>query len=361
MAVRRVAYFVTPHGYGHATRSIAIMAALQELDVDVELHVFTAVKEALFRESLGVGFTYHREVCDVGLIQKDALEIDEAATVAALTRLLDPQSDDTDRLARKLKALAIDLVVCDIATLGLLAARVAGIPVMLVENFTWDFIYRGYAEKAPQVAAFATRFDQVFRQANYHVQIDPPSQPDASARLVPPVARSFKMSRQQMRAALGIAPDRALVLITTGGVGHQFDFCEALAAFADVTFMLSGQTAVEADNVLHLDGSHYHPDLVLAADLVVGKMGYSTLTETYHAGTPFAYICREDFAEGLALKHFADTQMSAAEISIADFLSGCWLQQLPRLLALEGQRGMKTNGADDAAGYVLQVLQQLGK
>jgi UDP-N-acetylglucosamine:LPS N-acetylglucosamine transferase len=356
--LKHIAYFITPHGYGHATRSIAIMAAWLEIDPQVHFHVVTAVNQALFNESLGDRFTYHYEICDVGLIQQDAMHIDEAATVKALEILVDPTRNDAQRLGKHLLDHQVEAVVCDIATLGLLAAKAVNLPLVLVENFTWDFIYRGYAKQAPLVAAYAERFTKVYRLADHHIQIDPPSEPVVTATLVPPVARPFRESPEVIRQRFGVSDKETLVLITTGGVGHQFDFCRALADLAPVKFLLSGQATCESDNLIHLDQPdlHYHPDLVRAADLVVGKIGYSTLTETYHAGTPFAYIRRPDFIEGLALKDFADTRMSAAEIEIRDFLSGAWIEKLDDYLALEPLREEKPNGADFAAQHLMNLF-----
>lgn len=356
--MKHIAYFITPHGYGHATRSIAIMEAWLARDSKVVFHVITAVDEHLFRETLGDRFVYHREVCDVGLIQQDAMNIDEDATVAALETLIDPRHNDAARLAELLRRHQVELVICDIVPLGLLAAERAGVPAVLVENFTWDFIYRGYAAQAPRVAAFAPRFAHVFNRATVHLQIDPPSEPNKQAYLVPPVARAFRTAREVTRAQLGVAAGRPLVMITTGGVVHQFDFVAALKERRDVTFLVTRQTPIEAENIIHMeqDSAFYHPDLVLASDLVVGKMGYSTLTENYHAGTPFAYIRRPDFIEGEALGAFADSHMSSAEIQIEAFLSGAWLQQLDTLLAMQPQRGEKANGAVVAAAYLGDLL-----
>ena len=36
----RIAYFVTPHGFGHAARAAAVMVALQEIDLTIQFDIF---------------------------------------------------------------------------------------------------------------------------------------------------------------------------------------------------------------------------------------------------------------------------------------------------------------------------------
>ena len=61
-----VAYFVSAHGFGHAARASAVMAALRRRSPDVALHVFTTVPRWFFDDSLRGVFTYHPLRTDVG-------------------------------------------------------------------------------------------------------------------------------------------------------------------------------------------------------------------------------------------------------------------------------------------------------
>ena len=63
---RRLAYFVSPHGFGHAARACAVMQAVRTAWPDVVFEVFTLVPEWFFAESLGSGFRHHLLRTDVG-------------------------------------------------------------------------------------------------------------------------------------------------------------------------------------------------------------------------------------------------------------------------------------------------------
>ena len=129
---------------------------------DTVFEVFTTVPEWFFTSSLAAPFHYHACPCDVGLVQRSALEEDVEATVERL-RTADLLAEATvGGLAEKVISLGCRAVVADIAPQGLAVGRTAGIPSILVENFTWDWIYRAYADLWPSIGRWADEFEAEF-------------------------------------------------------------------------------------------------------------------------------------------------------------------------------------------------------
>jgi len=52
------------------------------------------------------------------------------------------------------------LVVSDISPMGLLVAETAEIPSILIENFTWDWIYQGYPTYQQEFSALIEELQQ---------------------------------------------------------------------------------------------------------------------------------------------------------------------------------------------------------
>ncbi|MBN1106743.1 MAG: hypothetical protein JXL84_25295, partial [Deltaproteobacteria bacterium] len=148
-AIPRVAYFVSPHGYGHAARAAAVMEAIFRKALPSEFHIFTTVPRWFFRDSLSGSFHLHRVLTDIGLAQKTPLKADLPETIRRLDRFLPFDPAMVERLAGSLRRSGCRLVVCDIAPLGIVAAGTAGIPSVLIENFTWDWIYEAYERDHP--------------------------------------------------------------------------------------------------------------------------------------------------------------------------------------------------------------------
>ncbi len=196
---RRVAFFVSPHGFGHAARAAAIMAEMQGLDPSLGIEIFTTVPRWFFEKSLAGPFGYHEKLTDIGMAQRDALHEDIPATAERLARFLPFAPDRIREPAACLQAFGCQLAICDISPLGLAAAGEAGIPSVLVENFTWDWIYVAYAVGSNELQPYAEMLKKVFQSADYHIQARPACSPGSPNLSVPPVCRQ-PQTRPEYRA-----------------------------------------------------------------------------------------------------------------------------------------------------------------
>ncbi|MBT4137316.1 MAG: hypothetical protein HOE48_05340, partial [Candidatus Latescibacteria bacterium] len=184
----------------------------------------------------------------------------------------------------------------------------------------------------------------------------PACHPNSNAITVNPVSRDNRQSRKEVRQILGLNDTSKTVMITMGGVPFQYTASNHLSELSNTFFLLpnSGETLHREGNLIHIprDSDLFHPDLVLASDLVISKVGYSTLAEVYQAGTPFGYIPRPTFRESAALIPFINTQMPSLPISNEAFESGNWLTSLPDLLSLPRAHRPEPNGAHQIASWL---------
>ena len=334
----RIACFVTPHGFGHAARASALLAALAERLPGLEIEIWTTVPRWFFEDSLVFPFLYRELTCDVGLVQRSPVEEDLPATVAALERFwhADTEKARTREVAEELVARGTRLVLGDIAPFGLVAAREAGVPSVLVENFTWDWIYEPLVEGEPLLAPWVPFLRDRFALADLHLQLEPVCAFAPGSLRIPPIARAPRQSREAVRERLEIPTGEALVLVTLGGVEHRLEIVAPLFETNGAVFVLPGASEREEKREnLRLLPHHspiYHPDLVAAADLVMGKLGYSTVAEAVAAGTGMLYVPRPGFRESAVLEAYVRERLPAAAISHSDLATGRWVGRVPELL-----------------------------
>jgi len=357
---RRLAYFVSPHGFGHAARAAAVMESLHAMDAGIQFDIFTSVPSWFFETSLTRGFDYQFLVTDVGFVQKTALEADLGETLAALYRFFPVRTPEISALASLLLERDCELVVCDIAPMGLLASRHAGLRSVLVENFTWDWLYEEYLAEEAGFEEAILLLRELFALADFHVQTEPVCRPTEAHLTTGPVSRKPRLAPDEVKARLGIAKDTKVVMITMGGIPEPYPFLQRLKDFPGIRFVLPGvgEKIQVRENLVCLPhrSEWFHPDLVNAADGLIGKVGYSTLAEVYFAGIPFGYIGRNRFRESGCLISFVEEHMEGLAVEEKDFYSGAFLDSLPRLLSRPRIARPGPNGADRVARFILEVL-----
>lgn len=352
-----LAYFITPHGFGHAARACAVMAAAQRRIPDLHWEIFTRTPDWFFAESLRGSYTLHPTDTDVGLVQLDALRADLPATVERLAALLPFAPERVEPLAAQVNALDCQAILCDIAPLGIAVAQAAGVPSVLLENFTWVEIYAEYVEECPALLPFIEQMSHWFAVADYHIQTEPVCQPAEKATLtVSPVSRVPRTSRSAVRRRLALPDDSPFLLITMGGVDFEHSYLDRLARFPEVHFVLPGNHTVSAAppnvHLLSPRSGIFHPDIVAASDGVVGKIGYSTLAEVYAAGVPYGYVPRPRFRESDVLSAFVEREMPGFAIPADELSNGRWIERVPDLLALPRRGEERRNGAEEIAEFL---------
>jgi hypothetical protein len=349
-----LACFISPHGYGHATRTIALLQSLQKRLPDLQARLFTTAPESIFRDT-AITYTYHRMTTDVGLVQRDAFSENRAATVKRLAELL-PFSDLLISHCAEL-CRGCRLIICDISCLGILAAKAAEIPSVLVENFTWDWIYKKMGPESG-LEPFIDYFSDIYKQVDQRIQTRPVCAPQPCARRCLPIARRPQRPRRLVRESLA-DENRKIVLVSMGGGALDLPFIDRLENHPDYLFILAGQKEDDClgSNVRLLgpaSGLH-HPDLINAADLLICKSGYSTIAECLQTTTPICCVAREHFGESEILENFVKNEMNGAVIDAQNFFSGNWLTSLDNLM-LNNRPAAEINGADQAAEFIASLL-----
>ncbi len=356
--------FISPHGFGHASRTCAILGAIRKTNPNVTLHIFTKVPEWFFKDTLGDNFHYHLCNSDIGIVQDSPLSENLAKTVDLLGTYIPFHEKDYSTLILLIQSIHPNLLLCDISPLGLFIADKLGIPSFLIENFTWDWIYEGYVNVEPGFRPFLPLFKELFQLATYHIQTIPVCLPHSQAHLVTaPVARLPRNNSPSVREKLAVPKDAKLVMISMGGI--EADYSPLLANISkckEAFFVIPGGNNKQLFSgnlrLLPHHSSFYHPDLVFSSDLIIGKTGYSTLAETFHAGLPFLFVSRPCFRESPILAEYILEQIGGEEITTIDLLSEILLEKVLGWVNVpKKNRGDRlVNGAEQAASFIQQYL-----
>lgn len=355
---KRIAFFISPHGFGHAARAASVMEAMAEIEPSILFDIFTTVPAWFFNHSNTFDFRYHSLLTDIGLVQMNPFQEDLPSTIKRLKNFLPFDQEQIGPVAEKIRQMQNELVICDIAPMGILIAAEVDVPSVLIENFTWDWIYQGFAEAGMQ--EFNQYLQCIFAKATYHIQTQPICNPATAHFSAAPASRKIKTPSGEIRQRLGLTQNSKVVMITAGGVPKSYGFIEKLKNQTTTYFIIPGASnSVDIqDNLILLpeNSEFFHPDLVNASDAVIGKVGYSTIAEVYHAGIPFGYTARAHYRESRPLVHFIENNMQGFAIGQSEFNNGDWIHRIADLLALSRVQRNTSNGAAQIAGFITNLL-----
>ena len=351
-----IAFFITPHGFGHASRATGLMQAIAHQIPESEFIVFSTIPDWFFQEARLQVKTIPLQ-CDVGFVQKTPFIEDLKTTLEELEKMYPIQPAVLDKITEELHSNQVDLVICDIAAIGILAAKQGGIPSVLIENFTWDWIYKPFTNTYAQFKEFSAYLASIYPQADLRIQTEPLcDRIDDTCHITSPIARQPFEDRKTIRKRLGITESQKLVLLSMGGIQEEFASAQKLQAYQDYLFIIPNgrERFKRAGNLIYLPhhSDFYHPDLIQAADFIIGKAGYSTVAEVFHAGIPFGFISRSRSRETRPLADFIKSNIPSVEIFEEQYRSEEWLEMLPQIFALSPRSHPQQNGAFD----VIEIL-----
>ena len=369
-----VVFYVSGHGFGHASRDIEVINALHRREPGVRLIVRTSARRWLFDLTLEAPVDFHEAECDTGVVQIDSLRLDSAATIARAAAFYDGWPALVAREAQFLRDAAARLVVADIPPLGCAAAHAVGVPAIALSNFTWDWIYEAYTPRGPDAPQFLSTIRHAYRTARRTLRLpmyggfaamDPSTITD-----IPLVARRARRAPADTRSALALPPDLALVLLSFGGYGLEDIRVEGLH-LSGYGVVATGEIGIRPPRVppagltpvfmidepaLYRAGFRYE-DLVAACDVVVSKPGYGIVAECAANGVALLYTSRGPFAEYDVLVEALPALVRGRFIPQADLFAGRWQPHLDALLAQPHPPGPPaTNGAEVAADAILDWI-----
>lgn len=364
-----VVFFISGHGFGHASRQVEIINALGALAADVRLLIRSAVSAPLLRRTLSVPYELRAGECDTGIVQKTSVEHDDPATIRDAIKFY---SAFDERAAAEAAALAgenVRLIVGDIPPLAFEVAHRLGVPSVAIGNFTWDWIYEthpGMSDAAPWLIPLIRR---AYQHADLALELPfgggfggfPAS------RAIPLVVRRPSHGRDETLAHFHIPRDRPAALLSFGGYGIP-SLDVTMVDARDWTLVLTDRILPmnrnEApDHIVYIPEGKFqetdfrYEDLISAVDVVISKPGYGIVSECIAFDTPLLYTSRGIFREYDLFVREMPRYLRCRFIEQQDLFAGHWRAALEALVVQPpAPEHLATDGAEIAARALANVV-----
>jgi UDP:flavonoid glycosyltransferase YjiC (YdhE family) len=298
--MKTIAYYISDYGYGHASRSIAIIRELLRKEQELRVVVCHSFAMSFIQESLlefGKRVIYHTVHTDVGyVLHNQSLQADEDGLKRDLLKFLDQIPEMVDREVSILEELDIQCVVTDISFLGIEVADRLGVQSIGISNFTWYTAYQGMIEDKDLLEQMKKSYNKM---AHFYA-LAGSKEPWGKQQYYGYFSRKTDQVEVNRFKQL-FNPDGTKNIIFMP-IGLKIDIGEIsnLPLWDDpnCVFVVSQNMNVHHQNVHQVPtGYNEVQNIVGASDLVISKAGWGTCAEAVIAGKPLLLIERKGFNE----------------------------------------------------------------
>ena len=360
--MKNIAYYITAHGYGHGTRSCDILNALRIESPTAHIVVKTDLPVNFMQSRLSDGFDLRPGAFDVGLIQKDSIQVDLAASLEAIETLYEREDELIKQEAAFLQRENIDVVVADIPAIPLAAAQTAGVVNIATGNFGWDWIYSDFIQHNPRWKIYVDKIRAVYAQTDLLLR-QPFAEPMAAFPHqidLPLLANPGTNRRADLAAATGADRTKKWVLLSFTSLNLDRDALEQLARLSDYE-LFSVDPLEWPDSTVHCisRSTARFADIMASVDIVVTKPGFGIVSECIANEKPIIYADREHFLEYPVLVKNIEQYCRNAFISAAELYSGKLTRAINEIETADAPpAAMPRGGAELAARWIDQAVKR---
>ena len=349
---------ISAHGFGHGSRSAAVLAALHAIRPDWRLVLSTSLPPAFLATALGpVPYEQRSLRWDVGVIQADALGADPPATLEALEQLEAALPAQLRREADWLRAQAQPvLVLGDVPPAAALLAEGIGAPLVWLASFGWEAIY---GPMGGPFTRWAERCLALYRRGDLllHCPLAMPMDWGIPEQRIGLTAGRPRLGSEELvelahHLALPAARDRC-VLISFGGMGAALDPL-LLDRWPDHVVIGADPALAARPNGRVLPAGLRPLELMPRCGRLITKPGYSSFCEALTAGVGIHLVHREGFAEAPVLEAALQRHGSHRLLSQQQLFSGEW--ELDQPLLPPSDVALAGDGTEQAAAAIAAVV-----
>jgi L-arabinokinase len=358
--MKKIAYYITAHGYGHGARSCDIINALRSAEANRPVTVISDLPEAFMQSRLNDDIELRSGAFDVGLIQKDSIQVDLEASLQAVENLYARESDLIQQELDFIRHENIGVVVADVPAIPLEAAQRAGLPNIACSNFGWDWIYEEFVNDDPRWLPYVEKFRTVYAETDLLLR-QPFAEPmDAFPNIIdlPLLAAPGQNRRKQIADLSGADAGKQWILLSFTSLNLGQPALDQLAHLSGYEFFSVEPLEWENSSVHCIQRTDIcFADIMASVDAVVTKPGFGILSECIANNKSVIYTDRTHFREYGVLVKCIERYCRHAFIPNAELYAG----QLERALlqkdtAPDPQDQIAGGGAALAAREILNRL-----
>lgn len=346
--MKKIVFFVSDEGSGHKVRQSCVANELVQNGVEVVFQV----EDIKFVKHLLDSRVKIKPIFNMIKLKKDPFGVDIKRTLASFSDYIPKSKKWIEQMIRSKHVLDSDLLVTDIVEEAGVVAKKVGKPIFAISHFTWHWFFEKLSAEFESISSYLT---DCFTVDGF---LYPPfsKQPEnfPSPHPINLIARQPR-PRDLVRSELGVKKQDVVIAVGRGEFNVWNGLRSSLPELEKTELVYVSNHDIGPPFIQVRDKIRFH-DYINAADLVITKGGFSTLSECLAYGTKIM-IVRE--------KNHPETRENARLLSSANRAFVCDFEDFAEdpgrliLKAVESQidcSPLKNFGQKQACKTLLKVL-----
>lgn len=275
----RYVFYITNHGFGHASRNVPIIKRILNIDIGNKIYIKTdKIRCEFLKRNLRIydsHIFYYDDCKETGLIMnREKMKPDIPEMKQAIKE--DFAYWDT-YIAREVKFLQenqIDVVISDVIPWAVKAAKISNIPSILIGNFTWSQMYKSlFGEEIWE--PYEKYYQLADKAVWYEIHADELHQLCEDYECVSMVSRDIDMAEvEKIKKEFS----KEIVFVSLGASAEMVK--PVCVEGVEYEFLVTRGVKMAGSNVHVLPEDMINtPDYIAASDYVIAKGGWSTVAE----------------------------------------------------------------------------------
>jgi len=332
--MKRIAYYISDHGYGHASRSIAVIRRLLETLLDIEIYVNSSYPLKFLRESLSDknGVKFRRVRNDFGYVSDENIEINAKKIENRYKNWQKTWESYIYNEKEFCKSKDIDLILSDIAPQPFIVGDELGIPSIGISNFTWYEIYEELFDETKKIE----KLKKAYKKADlglilpFETGLDPFEKKEKVGLICRENTKDYQIIRDEM----GTNDEEKIIYF---GVGksyfdngkNNFQFLDALRENYSI-MVSSGYDLIDDPDYVIPEDETESQNYIGACDLIISKFGYGVVSEGITSRTPMILAKRNILEDEKGMEKLKRWEM-IDEVSRECLISGEYLEKVHQM------------------------------
>lgn len=295
MEQKWVVFYVSSHGFGHMTRSLAVIEEIMKQTSDHVYLVSGAYQNEFARNYLkkfADRMQYKDLKTDIGLVTvQNGLTVDVEETEHQLFPFVASWGNIVAKEMAQLKNMSIKCVLTDITPVGALVGKRLKVRTIGLSNFTWVEQYEFFHIQQEIIEAFKEAYSHLDLFGEYALALSMESV-NCPRKSIGFLSRELDWSKiSDLKQQYGHS------LFISCGKAVKIDHVHVENYYGTV-FTTSGITVTGSDRIIELptDTQDTH-NYLAASDLVITKAGWGTISEAITSSRKLVLIERESVLE----------------------------------------------------------------